>query len=118
MQQAEFIVWDLGATKCAAAVVCYQDRHFEIKKQCQCKLLEFDSLTDLIAGIEAQLDISLKQADAICIAGAGQYNGTELILDKSGKGYPYPMLFSKVEKEQGWRHLFVVHDYTPIICRT
>lgn len=119
MQAKEFIVWDLGATKCAFAIVDYLPPNFQIRRQYQCFLRDYISLENLVSDVENKLDISHAQADAICIAGAGQYNGHELILDKGGKpGYPYPMKFATIASKLNWQNLFVVHDYTPMVCRT
>lgn len=118
MQTKAFIVWDLGATKCAAAIVDYNGRNFQIRHQYKCFLRDFKSLKALAADIESNLGLPIAEADAICIAGAGQYNGQELILDKAGKGYPYPMKFAKLGAQKKWKQTYVVHDYTPIVCRT
>jgi glucokinase len=61
------------------------------------------------------LGIKMADADAICIGAAGQYNGEFLELDA---GYPYPMNFAHIAKEQNWPPFAIIHDYSPIVCAT
>lgn len=119
MSSRYFIVWDLGATKCGAALVKFENGEFIVLKKTEQPLYSFSSLIDLTNSIEKNLNIEINQSDAVCIAGAGQYNGRELILDKAGHvGYPFPMQFKFLSQRLNWKNFWVIHDYTPIICRT
>lgn len=110
------IAWDLGLTKCAAAVVEYRsDAQFDVLKEVTIKLNTVNSLSELVAALEASLGMSLSDADAICIGAAGEYDG-DMIFHVSP--YPYPMHIAKIAKDQDWPKVAVVHDYTPIICAT
>lgn len=117
MANRTLITWDLGATKCAASIVIHDEKtkrlhclsHHSIKlKSCQ-------SFTELVQRLETALDISMKNADAICIGAAGQYDGHCLRLEN---GYPYPMRIAEIAEKQSWPPYVVVHDYTPIVCAT
>lgn len=121
MINKKIIVWDLGATKCAAAVVaineagaltCLQESHIKIRS-CQ-------SLFELNAQIEKELNITAGTVDAICIGAAGQFNGEYLQLEKGlpDQGYPYPMHFAKLANHHRWPAFSVIHDYSPIVCAT
>jgi len=114
MAAHNYIIWDLGATKCAAALV-HDDGQFHIQKKARVELAQCQSLSDLTQQIESQLQTPFTKADAICIAGAGQYNGEELCLQKP---YPFPMTFAKTAQANHWPRFHVIHDYAPIVCRT
>src|SRR3990167_3594459 len=95
------IAWDLGATKCAAGIVEYDaanDSYF-CKKETQLKLTNPSSLDDLIKQIEANLGLLFHDADAVCISGAGFYDGSPLI---HANDYPYPMHFAQIAKDRQW----------------
>lgn len=111
------IVWDLGATKCAAGVVEYDrdSRSYTCVNKFTIKLADTQSLTHLVECIETGLQTSMQSADAICIGGAGHYDGQELLLTN---GYPYRMHFADVAKARHWGTYDVIHDYTPIVCAT
>jgi len=108
---------DLGGTKCAAGIVEYDIDTGELTctTKGSIKLKETDSLTQLIEKLEIKLNLSFKDADAICIGGAGQYDGESLIYENA---YPYPMNFAAVAKAQKWPPFAVIHDYAPILCAT
>lgn len=117
MMRKTFVVWDLGATKCAAAIVDF-DFHtdqFDCIKTTRVILTDCQSVDELIDRVEHELDIKMVDADAICIAAAGRYNGAEIELEA---GYPYPMLFDQAAKKRGWRNMAIVHDYVPVACAT
>ena len=111
------IAWDLGATKCTAGIVEYNMHTHALacKKHYTIKLTETVSLEDLVNKLEVGLDFSMPMADAICIGGAGQYDGEILSLENS---YPYPMHFAQLAKQQHWPAFDVIHDYAPIVCAT
>lgn len=111
------ISWDLGATKCAAAVVEYNTTTeiFTCKKQHTIKLKTCHSLEELTNKIEHALDISALEADAICIGAAGHYDGEQL---QHAVGYPYSMHFAEMAKQQKWPAFAVIHDYASIVCAT
>ena len=111
------IAWDLGATKCTAGIVEYDNETSDIvcKKHFSLKLTEAESLDNLIHKLESGLDIDMSSADAICIGGAGQYNGHTLMLEN---GYPYSMQFSDIAKQRRWPNFDVIHDYAPVVCAT
>ncbi len=115
MEDRQYIVWDLGATKCAAALVRLIGDEYHIVSHTKVKLKACDSLADMADRLHADLAVKVADIDAICIAGAGQYNGEELILENA---YPFPMRFAKLAKQQQWPTFDVVHDYTPIVCST
>ena len=115
MTENRYIVWDLGATKCAAAFVSVRGGHYAILKSHTVKLQDFLSLDEMSSSLHEKLGVSPREVDKICIAAAGQYNGQELILDS---GYPFPMTFARLAKQQRWAALEVIHDYTPIVCST
>jgi glucokinase len=109
--------WDLGATKCTAGIIEYDvetqaltcSRHFTVK------LKHTTSLEDLIIQLEVGLDCRMKDADAVCIGAAGQYDGEYLLLEGV---YPYSMPFAKLAMLQKWPAYVVIHDYAPIVCAT
>ena len=117
MMYKTFVVWDLGATKCAAAVIDF-DFHadeFDCISTTRVPLRECADLEALITRVEKELNYSMAKADAICIAAAGRYNGHEVELEA---GYPYPMCFAQMAKKNQWRNMAVVHDYAPVACAT
>lgn len=113
----QIISWDLGKTKCAAAHVKYDaiSNQFHIEKECAIFLRDVTSLETLVQTIEQHLGIQMRDANAICIGAAGQYDGEVL---HHTNPYPFPMLFKKVATENSWPTFQVVHDYTPILCAT
>lgn len=115
--QKKLIAWDLGATKCAAAVVEFNghSNSFNCLKSGSIKIRSCESLDELSAQIENMLDVRMQDADAICIGAAGQYDGSTLQLEK---GYPYPMEFKKLAERHNWPRFDVLHDYSPIVCST
>ncbi len=117
MSEQVIITWDIGATKCAAATVIYDEisQALTCQKSFRVKLRECDSFAHLTDTIEQGLDIKMSAADVICIGAAGQYDGDVLQLDK---GYPYVMNIAEVAKQNNWPEFAVVHDYTPIVCAT
>lgn len=112
-----FVVWDLGATKCAAAIVDFDIQTDELNciKSCRIKLTDCQTIDELVDEVEAALEFDISKAEAICIAAAGRYNGTVVELEE---GYPYAMEFDRVSKERNWRNMEVVHDYVPVACAT
>jgi glucokinase len=117
VMQKTFLVWDLGATKCAAAVVAYnvQTQQFHCKNSCHIKLNSVDSLEALILMIEEKLKLRHRDTDAVCIGAAGIYNGVYLHLDN---GYPYEMPFAALAKAFRWPSFAIIHDYAPVVCAT
>jgi glucokinase len=117
MSVKHFVVWDLGGTKCAAALVQYNphNQEFSCLKRHYLKLLECESLNQLIENIEAHLGLKMSDADGICIGAAGQFDGRVLNLEK---GYPFEMNFAEIAQQKGWKNWQVVHDYVPILCTT
>ncbi len=113
----EFIVWDLGGTKCAAAHMRYDasNKEFSCIKRHYVKLEECVSLSALVENIEANLGIEMAAVDGICIGAAGQFDGQILRLEN---GYPFEMNIAEVAKQKRWIHWQVVHDYVPILCAT
>ncbi|OAI48803.1 hypothetical protein AYO45_04080 [Gammaproteobacteria bacterium SCGC AG-212-F23] len=115
--QKRIIVWDLGATKCAAGLVEYHPETHELscRKKFSIKIADADSLENLVLRIEEGLNLAMADADAICIGAAGQFNGESLHLES---GYPYSMHFAQLAKQQHWAPYHIVHDYVPIVCAT
>lgn len=111
------ISWDLGATKCTAGIVSFDPKSDKLvcTKHCSIKLADSTSLDNLIDQLEAGLNFSMQNADAICIGAAGQYNGESLLLDGI---YPYGMHFAQTAKQRKWHAFDVIHDYSPIVCAT
>lgn len=117
MMRKTFVVWDLGATKCAAAVIDF-DFHsdeFDCISTTRVPLKECADLDALVARVEQELNYPMVKADAICIAAAGRYNGNEVELEA---GYPYAMDFGRIAKKHNWRNMEIVHDYVPVACAT
>jgi len=73
----KIITWDLGATKCAAAVVEYHPSQQTLNciKHTSVKIRDHHSLQDLTATLENLLETKMVEADAICIGAAGHYDG-------------------------------------------
>lgn len=117
MTHKNLIVWDLGATKCAAAKISFDTTTEKIhcEKTCAIKLREVNSLMELIEYIENTLDFRMKDADAICIGAAGIFDGEQLLLQA---GYPYPMPIGILAKSLHWPPFHIIHDYAPIVCGT
>ncbi|OGT37872.1 MAG: hypothetical protein A3F12_03530 [Gammaproteobacteria bacterium RIFCSPHIGHO2_12_FULL_38_14] len=113
----KIITWDLGATKCAVAVVDYDkhQNHLHCKQSGLIKIRDCISLDQLTQELENVLDMKMSHADAICIGAAGQYNGESLQL---AAGYPYAMHFAALAKQYNWPVFSVIHDYSPIVCAT
>jgi glucokinase len=111
------VAWDLGATKCAAGVVEYdtESRALNCVSSASIKLSDTSSLADLTQKLEQQLDFSIPAADAVCIGGAGFYDGKQLLLEGV---YPYSMSFQQLAATQKWPVYAVIHDYAPIVCAT
>jgi glucokinase len=111
------ITWDLGATKCTAGLVEYHPtlQTFVCNKHHTVKLADTSSLEDLITQLETDLDFPMQNADAICIAAAGHYDGKYLL---HANAYPYPMHFANTAELQDWPRHAVIHDYAPIVCAT
>ncbi len=112
-----FVIWDLGATKCAAAVVSFDvaEQSYKCVKSTSISLREHGSLPALAADLEQKLNIDMGEADAICICASGVYFDGVL---HHAVGYPYPMEFAKLQQALNWRQLSVVHDYVPVLCAT
>ncbi len=112
-----FVAWDLGATKCTAGIIEYHvsTQALNCKKQTSIKLMAASSLPDLIHQLEAQLGMSMADADAICIGGAGQFDGEFLLLENA---YPYPMHFGELARRYQWPAYEIIHDYAPLVCAT
>ncbi len=109
--------WDLGATKCAAGLIEYHAAtdHYHCVRRCALKLTAAISLNDLIDQLEATLDFSMADADAICIGAAGIYDGKHLILEDA---YPYDMPFAELANQRTWPPFAIIHDYAPVVCAT
>lgn len=112
-----YLSWDLGGTKCVAGLIEYQSEKntYVCLKKTSVLLQDAQSLFDLTAQLESQLQLSMKTVDAICIGAAGQYNGHSLILEN---GYPYAMPFADVAKALQWPHYAIIHDYATVLCAT
>jgi glucokinase len=117
MRDKTILVWDLGATKSAAAVVRYntETKKLYCERSCSIALSSTASLRALSEAIEEKLGIKHREADAICIGAAGVYDGEYLRLDK---GYPYAMPFASLAKESSWPIFAIIHDYALIVCAT
>lgn len=117
MMQKSFLVWDLGATKCAAALIDFDfdTDTFDCVKTTRVLLTDCQHIDELIDRVDTALGVVSSEVDAICIAAAGRYNGEEIELEA---GYPYPMLLRQAAKKRRWRNLAVVHDYVPVVCAT
>jgi glucokinase len=110
-----YLVWDLGATKCAAAVVTVDHAEYRVIASAMTLLRDESSLHTMAEKLHAQLNINLQQIDGICIAAAGCYDGSVLQL---ASGYPFSMNFAQVATDQRWPYFEVVHDYTPVVAST
>ena len=117
MNSRSYFVWDLGGTKCAAAhiEVSLAGGGYTIHKTHTVRLTEVCSLEDMIDCFEANIAIRMSDADAVCIAGAGIYDGSVLV---NANPYPFEMCFAAMAKARNWPELHVIHDYTPVICRS
>ncbi len=113
----EIIIWDLGATKCAAAIIEYDEstQQLRCKKRSCVKIRAYQSLAALSQALEYLLEMPMSAARVICIGAAGQYDGECLQLVE---GYPYPMNFAQLAKEKNWPRFAIIHDYSPIVCAT
>lgn len=113
----KIISWDLGATKCAAALVEYDStaKTLNCKKKHSLKLTSCHSLDELISQLENGLGISIADTDAICIGAAGHFDGRTVKLES---GYPYSMRFADMAEKYHWPRMAVIHDYAPIVCST
>jgi glucokinase len=111
------ISWDLGATKCAAAIVEHDEltKHYHCKKQFSLRLSTCQSLEELTDKLEHALGLRMSEVDAICIGAAGHYDGEKL---QHVSGYPYSMHFAKIAQEYKWAPHAVIHDYAPVVCAT
>lgn len=118
MPSKHIVTMDLGATKCAAGVISYhpETHKLECERTCSVLLDETTSLKDMISQIEYQLMIPFREADAVCIGAAGQYNGHELC--HLAGVYPYRMMFADLAKTDNWPAYAVLHDYDPVVCAT
>jgi len=116
MESKTIVSWDLGGTKCAAGLIHHRnDQEYDCVKKCHITLKDCDSLDDLIHKIDQELGFDSAKADAVCIGGAGQFNGRELILQN---GYPFAMDFARAQQQHGWRNFTVIHDYSSVACAT
>lgn len=117
MTKKLIIPWDLGATKCAVGLVEYDTstQQFNHLKHHALKLTDYASIHELTQQLESTLDVSMSDADAICIGAAGIYDGEKLLLDA---GYPYTMSLGAVAKDFKWNNYQIIHDYAPILCAT
>lgn len=113
----KIFAWDLGATKCTAGIVEYNPETSALtcKNHFTVKLLQANSLENLISQIETGLEFPMNSADAICIGAAGHFDGECLLLENA---YPYPMPFAKIARQHAWPAYAIVHDYAPIVCAT
>ncbi len=115
MMERNYIVCDLGATKCLASLVSVTDGRYSIINSVTVRIREYQSLAQMADHIHTSLGVRPQDVDAICVGGAGVYDGEELVLTSA---YPYRMLFAQVARAQEWSRYAIVHDYTPIICST
>lgn len=115
--EKHIITWDLGASKCAAALVAYfpDNDHYDCLRRYSIKNAECSSLDDLVEHIEAGLQIKHNEVQAVVIGASGEYNGAELHHEAS---YPYKMDFARLMTEYHWPKTDIIHDYAPIICAT
>ncbi len=113
----KIIAWDLGATKCAAGLIEYDDhsQHYYCKKRSVVKMADTSSLDDLIHQLEIGLDYTMCSADAICVSAAGFFNGECLL---SSHSYRYTMPFAALAKKYHWPTYAVIHDYASVVCAT
>ncbi len=117
MSKKTIMVGDIGATKCATAIVEYdsETKNLSCKKQFSTKLKDHQSLQFLFDKVESHLAIKMSEVDAICIGAAGIYNGEQLLLES---GYPFDMVFANLAKKSNWAPFTIIHDYAPIVCAT
>ena len=115
--QKNIIVWDLGATKCAAALVSYNahTQNFVCEKKCIKLLSSVSSLEVLSTEIERELGFKHQNAHAVCVGAAGIYQDGNLNLNKK---YPYAMPFLKLAQKFNWPAFDVIHDYALTLCAT
>lgn len=111
------ITWDLGATKCAASLVEYDEQTQDLicKKNDTIKLTDCCSLADAVQRFENNLGLKMSEADAVCIGAAGHFDGEVLHHESC---YPFDMSFAKIAKQQNWPPYAVIHDYAPVVCAT
>ncbi len=115
MSSRSYIVWDLGGTKCAAAHVSVsQDAEYTLLQTDTVRLSAIESLEAMVERFETHLGVRFRDVDAICIAGAGIYDGQTLV---NANPYPFEMTLGAIAAREAWPYLSVVHDYTPVICR-
>jgi glucokinase len=115
MSIKRYIVWDLGATKCAAAVVKVNRGEYSVQSSTSVLLSSVGSLLELADCLHSQLNVDVQSVAGICVAGAGCYDGRELHL---ANPYPFRMRFSHVASQQRWPYFEVIHDYTPVVAST
>ena len=115
VQEKSYVVWDLGATKCAAALVVVSADTYRVQRSVVTLLRDELSLANMATHLHQQLGVNLEKVDGVCVAAAGCYNGSELKLES---GYPFRMNFAQVAAEQRWPYFEVVHDYTPVVAST
>lgn len=107
-------VWDLGATKCAVAIVEY-GHQLSIKAHVSVPLTACESLDHLLQTLQAELNIEFSTLDKMLIAAAGIYDSGVL---HHTVGYPYAMNFAQASQRYAWPEFSVVHDYVPHMCST
>lgn len=117
MSEENIVVWDLGATKCAAGLVSYNydNKKLMCKNKCTIKLRLVNSLEELVNQIEKELDFKHKDSQAVCVGAAGIYDGQVLNLEKA---YPYEMVFKEVAQKYKWPRFDIIHDYALILGAT
>lgn len=118
MQDKTIVTLDLGATKCAAGIIRYEEDTGKLscERTTQVLLTETTSLAQLIKTIEQQLDLPFSRAQAVCIGAAGQYNGRELCHVEGV--YPYSMPFAELAEKEKWPRYAILHDYDTVVCAT
>lgn len=111
------IAWDLGATKCTVGLIEHRhvDNSLHCKRHITVMLADTQSLDDLVVRLEEGLQLSMANADAVCIGAAGHYDGHALY---HANPYPYPMQFANLAKARKWPVFTVIHDYASIVCST
>lgn len=119
MKPANYIIWILDGDDCHTALIESFENTLRIAGHFDCKLSDFASLKKMTSIIEENLGISHAYSDGVCIASAGEYNGYELILEDSDSLQPvFPLNFQQLASEENWSNIFIVNNYTPLICRT
>lgn len=106
---------DIGATKCAAAIMQVIGGDISCKQQARINLSECDSFLHLTKQLEAQLQFLFKDAGFICIAASGRYKQGIIIHER---GYPFSMNVAETAKKYNWKAFAVIHDYVPVACAT